>query len=159
LVLFTILHVRNYNHLFHFCAFTQLQSLHTNIPFLTSSHIRTSKSARSLLRSRSQSHIATDGQSVSKSWCRAPSRTDDQIYSYYYLTVTVLFLWGVHTDERTGLSFVYAAGSYQQSFSGPSPLVRATIFDCLRFETSHFVASYDSQGHGGGIRPRLHTGF
>jgi hypothetical protein len=24
---------------------------------------------------------------------------------------------------------------------------------------SHFVASYDSQGHGGGIRPRLHTGL
>jgi hypothetical protein len=32
------------------------------------------------------------------------------------------------------------------------------IFYCLRFETSLFVASYDSQGHGGGIRPRLHTG-
>jgi hypothetical protein len=37
-----------------------------------------------------------------------------------------------------------------QSFSGPSALVLATIFYCLRFETSHFVASYDSQGHGGG---------
>jgi hypothetical protein len=34
----------------------------------------------------------------------------------------------------------------------------ATIFYCLRFETSLFVASYDSQGHGGDIRPRLHTG-
>jgi hypothetical protein len=34
-----------------------------------------------------------------------------------------------------------------------------TIFDCLRFETSLFVASYDSQGHGGGIRTRLHTGM
>jgi hypothetical protein len=33
-----------------------------------------------------------------------------------------------------------------------------TIFYSLRFETSLFVASYDSQGHGGGIRPRLHTG-
>jgi hypothetical protein len=31
-----------------------------------------------------------------------------------------------------------------------------TIFYCLRFETSLFVASYDSQGHGGSIRPRLH---
>jgi hypothetical protein len=29
---------------------------------------------------------------------------------------------------------------------------------CLGFETSLLVASYDSQGHGGGIRPRLHTG-
>jgi hypothetical protein len=46
-----------------------------------------------------------------------------------------------------------------QSFSGPpSPLELATIFYCLRFETSLFVTSYDSQGHGGGIRPRLHTG-
>jgi hypothetical protein len=46
-----------------------------------------------------------------------------------------------------------------QSFSGPSPLVLATIFYCLRFEASLFFASYDSQGHGGGIRPRLHTGL
>jgi hypothetical protein len=34
-----------------------------------------------------------------------------------------------------------------------------TIFYCLRFETSLLVASYDSQGYGGGIRPRLHTGL
>jgi hypothetical protein len=46
-----------------------------------------------------------------------------------------------------------------QSFSGPSPLGLVTVFYCLRFETSLFVASYDSQGHGGGIRPHLHTGF
>jgi hypothetical protein len=45
-----------------------------------------------------------------------------------------------------------------QSFSDPSPLGLATIFYCVRFETSFFVASYDSQGHGGGIRPRLYTG-
>jgi hypothetical protein len=44
-----------------------------------------------------------------------------------------------------------------QFFSGLSPLRLATVFYCLWFETSLFVASYDSQGHGGGIRPRLHT--
>jgi hypothetical protein len=33
-----------------------------------------------------------------------------------------------------------------------------TIFYYLRFESSLFVASYDSQGHDGGIRPRLHMG-
>jgi hypothetical protein len=33
-----------------------------------------------------------------------------------------------------------------QSFSGPIPLGLATVFYCLRFETSLFVASYDSQG-------------
>jgi hypothetical protein len=49
----------------------------------------------------------TVGQSVSsKSWCRAPC-----------LTVTVLFLWGALSDERTGLSFVYAVGSCQRSLS------------------------------------------
>jgi hypothetical protein len=36
---------------------------------------------------------------------------------YYYLTVTVLFLWGALSDERTGLSFVYAAGPRQYSHS------------------------------------------
>jgi hypothetical protein len=33
------------------------------------------------------------------------------------------------------------------------------MFYCLTFETSLFVASCDSQGHGGGTRPCLHTGF
>jgi hypothetical protein len=45
-----------------------------------------------------------------------------------------------------------------QSFSGPSPVRLVTIFYCLRFETSLLAASYDSQGYGGGIRPRLHRG-
>jgi hypothetical protein len=44
-----------------------------------------------------------------------------------------------------------------QSFSGPSPVRLVTIFYCLGFETSVFVASYDSQNYGGGIRPRLHN--
>jgi hypothetical protein len=70
-----------------------------------------------LSKVKGQSHIATGRHSVSKSWCRAPSGTHDQIFSYYYLTVTVLFLWGVFSDERTGLSFVYAAGSSQRSLS------------------------------------------
>jgi hypothetical protein len=44
-----------------------------------------------------------------------------------------------------------------QLFSGPSPLGLATVFYCLRFETSIFVASYELQGYGGGIRLHLHT--
>jgi hypothetical protein len=39
-----------------------------------------------------------------------------------------------------------------QSFSGPSPMVLGTIFYCLKFETSLFVSSYDSQGYNEGIR-------
>jgi hypothetical protein len=46
-----------------------------------------------------------------------------------------------------------------QSFSGLSPLRLEIIFYCLRFETSIFVASYDSQGHGGDIQPRLNMGI
>jgi hypothetical protein len=36
-----------------------------------------------------------------------------------------------------------------QSFFGPRPFILEIIFYCLRFETSLFVVSYDSQGHGG----------
>jgi hypothetical protein len=61
-----------------------------------------------------------------------------------------------------GLSFTIAAGHSQRIYSwGPSPVGLATIFYtyCLRFDSSLFVASYDSQGYGGGIRSRLlHTG-
>jgi hypothetical protein len=46
-----------------------------------------------------------------------------------------------------------------QTFSGPSPIRLATIFYLLRFETSLFDASNDSQGYGGGIPPHLHAGM
>jgi hypothetical protein len=36
---------------------------------------------------------------------------------YYCLTVTGFFLWGALSEERTGLSFVYAAGPCQRSLS------------------------------------------
>jgi hypothetical protein len=81
------------------------------------SHVDIRESISSQASSQSQSHIATDGHSVSKSWCRAPSGTHDQIFSCYYLKVTVLFLWCALPDERTDLSFVYAAGSSQRSLS------------------------------------------
>jgi hypothetical protein len=69
-------------------------------------------------------------------------------------------MWGVLSDDRHG-SVVYNCcwPSPAQWFSGPSPMGLATIFYCLRFETSLSVASYDSLGYGGGIRPRLHAGF
>jgi hypothetical protein len=36
---------------------------------------------------------------------------------YYCLTITVLFLWGALSDERTRLPFVYAAGPRHRSLS------------------------------------------
>jgi hypothetical protein len=63
--------------------------------------------------------------------------------------------------QREDGSAVYSCcwSSSAQPFSGPSPVGLVTIFYCLRFDISIFVASYDSQGYGGGIRPRLHTGL
>jgi hypothetical protein len=75
------------------------------------------RASQSQSQSQSQSHIATDCQSISKSWCRAPSGAHDHICIYYSLTVTVLFFWGALFDERTGLSFIYATGPRQHSRS------------------------------------------
>jgi hypothetical protein len=101
--------------------------------------------------------LTTDGQSASLSWNKAPIwglRPD----LYYCKTVAGLLMWGVLSDEKTGLSFAIAAGPRHRSHSRkPNPVGLATIVYCLRFETSLFVASYDSQGYGEGIRPRLRT--
>jgi hypothetical protein len=43
---------------------------------------------------QSQSHVTTDGQSVSHSWCRAPSGTHDHIFSPIYMTISVFVLLG-----------------------------------------------------------------
>jgi hypothetical protein len=42
-------------------------------------NLATNKLSSNLAKRQSQSHIANDGQSISKSWCRAPSETHDQI--------------------------------------------------------------------------------
>jgi hypothetical protein len=38
------------------------------------------ETGRSESESESQSHVTTDGQPVSQSWCRAPSGTHDQMF-------------------------------------------------------------------------------
>jgi hypothetical protein len=60
--------------------------------------------------------LTTDGQPASLSWNKAPIwglRPD----LYYCVTVTDLFLRGSLSDERSGLSFVCAAGLCQRSLS------------------------------------------
>jgi hypothetical protein len=52
------------------------------------SHQRLSQPGQS--QSQRQSHITTDGQSVSMSWCRAQSGTFDQ---RFFFKITVLSLW------------------------------------------------------------------
>jgi hypothetical protein len=84
-----------------------------------------------------------------------PSGTNGQIF----ITVRQLrvYWWGAPSYERTGLSFTIAAGPRQRSHSRARVPWDSRPFYCLRFETSLFVTSYDSQGYGGAIRPRLHT--
>jgi hypothetical protein len=68
----------------------------------------------------SESYVTTDCQSASLFWNKAPIwglRPD----TYYSLTITVLFLWGALSDERTGVSCICYWPSPAQSFLGPSP--------------------------------------
>jgi hypothetical protein len=52
-----------------------------------------------------QDHFATDGRSVSMSWCRAPSGAHDPIF-LNCLTATVLSCSGALSDEMSGLFLV-----------------------------------------------------
>jgi hypothetical protein len=65
------------------------------------------------MKSKSKSHC--DWWSISKSWCRTPSR----IMTRYLLLFDSygLVFWGALSNERTGLSFVYATGPRQRSLS------------------------------------------
>jgi hypothetical protein len=63
----------------------------------------------------SQSHIATDGQSVSQSVLVSSPTWGSWPHISFSLTVTVLSLWGALSDERTDLSFVRVIVSSNKS--------------------------------------------
>jgi hypothetical protein len=110
----------------------------------------------SLDKSKSK-YVTTEGQSASLSWNKASVcglRPD----FYYCQTVGGLLMWGALSEEDGSIVYKCSWPSPAQSFLGPSPVGLVTIFYRLRFWTSLFVASYDSQGYGGGIQPRLHMG-
>jgi hypothetical protein len=72
--------------------------------------------------SESESYVTNDGQSASLSWYKASIRglRPDFYFRTEYgigLTITFLIPWGALSDERTGLSFVCTAGSFQRSLS------------------------------------------
>jgi hypothetical protein len=106
----------------------------------------------------SESHITTDGRSASLSWNEA---SDRGLRSDFLTARKLRVCWCGALSMTRGLVCRWNCcwPSPAQSFSGPSPVGLVTIFYCLRFDTSLFVASYDSQGYGGGIRTRLHTGW
>jgi hypothetical protein len=75
-----------------------------------------------LSQSQSQNHIATDGQSVSQ-----PNLVSSPIWGsrpdiYYTLTIMVLFLWGTHSEERTGLSLYMLLALARAVFLGSEPV-------------------------------------
>jgi hypothetical protein len=55
--------------------------------------------------SESESHIATDGQSISKSWCRAPSGARDQIFITLWQLRSCFY--GPHSLTRGRVCLVY----------------------------------------------------
>jgi hypothetical protein len=88
-----------------------------------------------------------------------PPEAYDQIF-ITVKTVAGLLILGCSLWRKDGsVVYDFCWPSPAQSISGPRPLGVATIFYCLRFETFLFVTSYNSRGYGGGILPRLHTGF
>jgi hypothetical protein len=77
----------------------------------------------------------TNGQSASLSWNKATIWGLRPGF-YYFQTVACLLMWDTLSDERTICRLQLLLASPAQSFSGRSPVGLATIFYCLRFETS-----------------------
>jgi hypothetical protein len=135
----TDLQTRNY----HFKSLWSLLVISSSITLSFSILICTQ-----LLLAKSKSHC--DGRSVSKPWCRAPSGAHDQIF----ITVWQLrpCFCGAPSLTRGRVCLLHMLLVLASTvLLGSESLV--TIFYCLRFQTSLFVVSYNSQGHGGGIRP------
>jgi hypothetical protein len=108
---------------------------------------------------RAEPYAATDGQPASLSWNKAPIWGFGP-YIYYLCDSYGFVLVGRPLWRKDGSVFYICCWPLPaQSLFGPSPLGLTTMFYSLRFETSFFVASYDSQGHGGSIQSRLHTGI
>jgi hypothetical protein len=123
----------------------------------------------SVLQSQ-KSKLCYDRLSVGQSVFMSSTHLGLTTRFYYCQTVASLLMWGVFSDERTVLPFTIAAGPRQRCYSwvrvpwdswpyftvsdsrlplpgGPGP--RIYIPQALGFL---FVAFYDSQGYGGGIR-------
>jgi hypothetical protein len=62
------------------------------------------------------------------SWCQTPIWGHWSDFCYCQ-TVTDLFMWGTHSDETTGLSFITSAGPRQRSHSSVC-LLRDSLPNC-----------------------------
>jgi hypothetical protein len=102
-------------HFFSFrCPLVSTTQLNTQLLNSLTLHYDSLTTELWLPRSESESYVRTDGLSASLSWNKAPIwglRPDLD----YCLTVAGLLIWGVLSDERTGLSFAIATGPRQRS--------------------------------------------
>jgi hypothetical protein len=107
---------------------------------------------------RVESYVTTNGHSASLSWNKAFIwGLQPDIYSYQ--TLAGLFMWGAPSDKRIGLLFTIAAGPRQRCHSQVQVPWDSWPYFTLRFETSLFFASYDSQGYSGSIWLPFHMGY
>jgi hypothetical protein len=83
----------------HFLSLSPTENSSCLSPAENCPRLAPAENSKLLSQSQSQSHIATDGQSVSKSWCRAPSGAYDQIFITVWQLRSCFFfverpLWG-----------------------------------------------------------------
>jgi hypothetical protein len=109
---------------------------------------------RTVCQSQSQSHVTTDSQSASLSWCQDPiwgSRPD----FCYCGTVAGLLMWAALSDRRMGLSFTIDAVPHQHSHSrilvpwdsGPYFTVSDLRLPQLRGPGPHIYIPQEQGGH------------
>jgi hypothetical protein len=121
--------------------------------------------SRTNYHSQTEFYLTTDGQSASLSWYQATCWDPRPIFLSllwkYFRKFSVLFLRGALSDERTVLYIMCTIAT------GHSSAVTVRSMSCrIRYHIlvsnlrlgSLSVASYDSQGYGGGILARLHMG-
>jgi hypothetical protein len=107
---------------------------------------------------RVEFHVTTDGQSASPPRNNAPVWSP-RPYFRHCQTVEGPPICPPPPREDESAAYNRCRTSPAQSVSDPSPAGPATTLHRLRFETSPYVASHDSQGNGGGTRHRLHMGL
>jgi hypothetical protein len=83
-----------------------------------------------------KSPFATDGRSVSMSWCRAPSGAHDQMV-VNCLTVAVLSCSCALSEERSGLSFVSHSPKYLSICTWIITFYMFQVRECVIYTQAH----------------------
>jgi hypothetical protein len=116
------------------------------LPTSTSNSSQRLNPSNPLTATESESYVTTDGQSAGLSWNKALIWGLRPHFYYWQLRVC----WCLAFSQTRGLvcrlKLLLALTSAVILGSESLGTRLATIFCCLRFETSLFVASYDSQG-------------